>query len=119
MGPDLDLGLSQSWKTEGRWWVLHSAIPLANHAEPNAQASSYELRGYDPNSGAIIRLSGTSAAKCLENEFHHADGRWVHVRRQMMENGSSIVMHTDITERKLLEQAKDEFVAVDGKWKGK
>jgi len=50
--------------------------------------------------------------KNRENEFHHADGRWVNVRRQVMENGNTIVMHTNITERKMLEQAKDEFVAV-------
>lgn len=45
-------------------------------------------------------------------EFHRKDGLWVSVRRQKLADGSTIVIHSDITEKKLLEKAKDEFLAV-------
>jgi len=39
-------------------------------------------------------------------------GRWLSIRRQRLSDGSIVAIHTDITERKALEKAKDEFVSV-------
>ncbi len=39
-------------------------------------------------------------------------GRWLNIRRQRLSDGSIVAVHTDISARKALEKAKDEFVSV-------
>ncbi|MDA0240692.1 MAG: ATP-binding protein, partial [Proteobacteria bacterium] len=52
------------------------------------------------------RDSGEDFDYCLGN------GRWFRVRRQRLEDGSLIALHTDITDRKRVEALKDEFLAL-------
>ncbi len=39
-------------------------------------------------------------------------GRWLNTRRQRLSDGTILAVHTDISDRKALEKAKDEFVSV-------
>ena len=48
----------------------------------------------------------------IDYEYKLSNGRWFRVRRQRLVDGSSIVFHNDITDRKSIDALKDEFVAV-------
>lgn len=45
-------------------------------------------------------------------DYRLGTGRWFRVRRQRLEDGSLIALHTDITDRKRVETLKDEFLAL-------
>lgn len=47
-----------------------------------------------------------------ELELDRADGKHLIARRQVLNDGSQVVLHIDQTERRALERAKDEFIAV-------
>ena len=45
-------------------------------------------------------------------EYPINDGRWIRARRRELPDGSMIGLHTDVTDRRNLDQMKDEFVSI-------
>lgn len=54
-----------------------------------------------------LRVARLNAAN-NEHEAHLADGRWLHIQNQRMEDGSVLVFHYDITEHKRAEESLKE-----------
>lgn len=81
--------------------ILTSAVSDGKEVDVKAGVSPYKEN-----------LPQSGIEPITDFDYQVTDGRWFRAKRQLLEDGSRIALHTDISKHKQVENLKDEFLAL-------